>query len=94
MAFWTMSDTLPSSQPSAIQAMDATIKIAKPATMTRAFQLAATNAAAMIVVTAAKVRRNTIASIVSPYKLIYSWARMTISSCDSSRSSLSRNERQ
>ena len=46
MAFWTMSETLPSSQPSAIEAIDAAMKIAKPATVTRAFQLAATSAEA------------------------------------------------
>ena len=36
MTFWMTSEYLFSNQPSAIQAMDATIKIAKPATVMRA----------------------------------------------------------
>ena len=55
MTFWMTSEYLFSNQPSAIQAMDATIKIAKPATVMRALTLAATMAAARIVVQAAKV---------------------------------------
>jgi hypothetical protein len=43
------SVALLSSQPSAIQAGEATMNSASPATITLAFQLAATSAAAMIV---------------------------------------------
>ena len=50
-------DVLVSSQPSAIQAIDATMNIMKLATVTRAFTLAATRAAARTVVAAAKVLR-------------------------------------
>jgi len=57
MTFWMTRDVLVSSQPSAIQAMDATMNIMKPATVLRAFKLAATRAAARTVVAAAKVLR-------------------------------------
>jgi hypothetical protein len=45
IAFWITSEDLVSNQPSAIQAMDATMKIAKPVTVMRAFTFAATMAA-------------------------------------------------
>ena len=57
MTFWKTRDVVISSQPSAIQAMDATMNIMKPATVIRAFTLAATRAAARTVVAAAKVLR-------------------------------------
>ena len=55
MTFWMTRDVLVSSQPSAIQAIDATMNIVKPATVFRAFILAATSAGARTVVAAAKV---------------------------------------
>ena len=55
-----------SSQPSAIQAIDATMKIMKPATVMRAFRLAATRAAARTVDAAAKVLRIESSSIKYP----------------------------
>jgi hypothetical protein len=54
-AFWMRSELLLSSHPSIIQAIEATMKIANPETVTRAFQFAATNAAARIVAAVAKV---------------------------------------
>ena len=48
-AFWMRSELLLSSHPSIIQAIEATMKIANPETVTRAFQFVATNAAARIV---------------------------------------------
>ena len=53
-ASWISSEDLLSSQPSAIQARDAAMNIAKAATAMRAFMFAATMAAAMMVVQAAK----------------------------------------
>ena len=49
------SELLLSSHPSIIQAIEATMKIANPEIVTRAFQFAATNAAARIVAAVAKV---------------------------------------
>jgi hypothetical protein len=43
--FWTTSDALLSTRPSTVQAMEATMKITKPATVMRAFELAAARAA-------------------------------------------------
>ena len=49
-----------------LQAIEARIKITKPATVMRAFRLAATRAAARTVVTAANVLRIASSSIPSP----------------------------
>ena len=54
-AFWMRSELLLSGHPSIIQAIEATMKIANPEIVTRAFQFAATNAAARIVAAVAKV---------------------------------------
>jgi hypothetical protein len=56
MTFWITRDVLVSSQPSTIQAINATMNIMKPTVM-RPFKLAATRAAARAVVAAAKVLR-------------------------------------
>jgi hypothetical protein len=60
------SDALASSHPSAIQAIEATMKMMKPATATRAYRLAATSEAARTVVTAANVRKIISSSIPAP----------------------------
>jgi hypothetical protein len=75
--------------------MEATMTIMKPATVMRAFRLAATRAAARTVVTAASVLKDhEFVHSVSRHNRLISWARMTISSWESSRSSLSRWDRQ
>ena len=53
--FWITSEDLFSSQPSAIQATEATMNITSPATDMRALMFAATIAAARMVVQAARV---------------------------------------
>jgi len=53
--FWITSEDLFSSQPSAIQATEATMNITNPATVMRALMFAATIAAARMVVQAARV---------------------------------------
>ena len=55
ITFWITSEDLFSSQPSAIQATEATMNITNPATVMRAFMFAATIAAARMVVQAATV---------------------------------------
>jgi hypothetical protein len=65
ITFWMTSDALVSNQPSAIQAMEATMKIMKPATVTRAFKLTAKSDAARTIVTAANVLRIASSSIPS-----------------------------
>ena len=55
ITFWITSEDLFSSQPSAIQATEATMNITNPATVMRALMFAATIAAARMVVQAAKV---------------------------------------
>ena len=55
ITFWITSEDLFSSQPSAIQATEATMNITNPATVMRALMFAATIAAARMVVQAARV---------------------------------------
>ena len=66
ITFWITSEDLFSNQPSAIQAMEATMKIAKPATVMRAFIFAATMAAARMVVQAATVLSMVSSSMLFP----------------------------
>jgi hypothetical protein len=68
ITFWMTSDVLASTQPSTIQATEATMKIMKPATVMRAFRLAATREAARTVVTAANVLKIMSSSMPSPVK--------------------------
>ena len=72
MTFWMTSDVLLASEPSAIHAREATMKITKPATVMRAFQLAATSAAVRIVVTAANVLKIISSSILPRYNRLIS----------------------
>jgi hypothetical protein len=60
------SEALASGHPSAIQAIEATMKMMKPATVTRAFRLSATSEAARTVVTAANVRKIISSSLPAP----------------------------
>lgn len=66
ITFWIRSDALLSIQPSTIQAMPATMKITNPRTVTRAFNFAATRAAAKTVVRAANVLNIIRTSMPSP----------------------------
>jgi hypothetical protein len=76
---WT-DDALLSRQPSASHAREATMKITRPATVMRAFQMAATSAAVRTVVTAANVLKiHEFFHSATRHNRLVSWARITIS---------------
>lgn len=82
------SDALPSSQPSIIQAIEATMNIMKSATVTRV-QVGCHEGSGQ---DRCRGRERSQDHQLIHHSRLISWARMTISSWESSRSSLSRRD--
>ena len=78
IAFWITREDLLSNQPSAIHAMEATMKIANPETVIRACTFAATIAAATTVVQAAIVLSIANSSMLVPKQRVARPARAAL----------------